>query len=110
MLIDQSLYSECLIISGYKLTENEFKTLSSHLDFNSQCDAITSFHYQFNFVGSIITRIERSTDGGDWSNFSIEDIRDYSTNDSVRNVRFHLMKLFPEKFTNEYPKLFIVTV
>lgn len=110
MIIDCSIYgNEAYIFTGYQITKEEFQTLQNHLNFNDECDSIIGYLPNV-LVGKILVRMDFRHEHMEWSNFSIDDIRDFSTNDSVRKVRFELMRLFPEKYTNEYPKLFIVTI
>ena len=85
------------IISGFKITESELNEMwKQNISFDYQQIDHDIFIGQILFIGY----------RGD--PLSIELLRDYSTTDTVRTVRFTLMKINPEKFSHVYPKMFTV--
>jgi hypothetical protein len=109
MIIDWEIYkNECYVFSGFLLNKEQYKELSKEIEFTEECDSIIT-NSEF-FVGKILVRQDYYPEYLSWSTFDMDVLREYSTNDEVRKIRFTLMRLFPDKFNNEYPKLFIITI
>lgn len=91
------------IISGYQITVQEYLTMDETLT----CQFQKIHHKTKIYIGSILveSRVDDSV-----TVFTIDQIRDYSVNDNVRAARRILMKLFPDKYNDKYPELFIISI
>jgi hypothetical protein len=99
--------NETHIFTGYFIPCHQFPTVSLKLSPPIQAILMPNGY----FIGVSLVSV-RGNANPNWASsveFSMDLLRDWSTNDNVRLVRKTLMELFPERFKDVYPKLFIVT-
>lgn len=95
---------QSIIFSGFQVDWNTFHKLSQTIDFSGpEADYVILKEY---YVGKIL--IHKTDNFRGAMDFSLDLLRDYSTCEEVRNIRFTLMKIDEEKYGNVYPKLFLI--
>lgn len=95
---------QSIIFSGFQVDWDTFHKLSETIDFSgSEADYVIQNGY---YVGKILIHKTDNFQGA--MDFSLDLLREYSTREEVRNIRFTLMKIDEEKYGNTYPKLFLI--